>query len=181
MKIFDYKEKKVLLLIPAVIVIILVIAIIVFRNQIGQNRVGQGELEKRQYEKVSNEAELGDKLDIDINGIEGGNAKSYIEDENIGRIDYELNNMNLTLKVTKDLEKDLVNMYHEWNNDILMTSTCTDGTKINVIANVAFDEPTVMRARWRDNDLFYSMTTQNLTTREEFLQEINRLVIQNHK
>ena len=72
-------------------------------------------------------------------------------------------------------------MYHEWNTDILMTSTCQDGTKINVLANVAFDDPYVMRASWSDNNVFYSMTTQNLSSREDLLQEVNRMVIANHK
>lgn len=181
MKIFNDKKKTIIFTIIAVIVVLIVVLLIIFRGQFNKRTVWDGELVPRDHQEISNEAELSEKLDIDITGINDEKAKTYIEDENIGRIDYELNGMNLTLKITKDTDKDLINMYHEWNTDILMTSTCTDGTKINVSANVAFDDPTVMRARWNDNDMFYSMTTQNLTTREDFLQEINRMVIQNHK
>lgn len=181
MKIFKDKKNVIILAIIAIIIVLIVVLVVLFRGSIAKKSVGVGELVPRNYEQVTNEEELSKKLDIDITGINDEKSKTYIEDENIGRIEYDLNGMNMTLKITKDVDKDLVNMYHEWNTDILMTATCTDGTKINVMANVAYDDPTVMRARWSDNNMNYSMTTQNLSTREDFLQEINRLVIQNHK
>lgn len=181
MKIFNYKKNTIIFAIIAIVIVIIVVLVVLLRGPLAKKTVGVGELVPRNHQEVVNEAELSEKLDIDITGINDEKSKTYIEDENIGRIEYDLNGMNLTLKITKDVDKDLVNMYHEWNTDILMTATCTDGTKINVMANVAYDDPTVMRASWSDNNMYYSMTTQNLSTREDFLQEINRLVIQNHK
>ena len=53
-----------------------------------------------------------------------------------------------------------------------------------MMAKVALDdseEMKYMKALWYDNDKYYSMVTDNLVTREDFLQEVNRVIIANHE
>ena len=68
---------------------------------------------------------------------------------------------------------------------IMMTVICEDGTEVPVESKVALDdnnqEMRYMRALWYDNDKYYSMVTDNLYTREDFLQEVNRVIIANHE
>jgi hypothetical protein len=66
-----------------------------------------------------------------------------------------------------------------------MTVVCNDGSEIPVESRVALDPKTdnikYMKALWYDNDKYYSMVTDNLVTREDFLQEVNRVIIANHE
>ena len=140
----------------------------------------EGGYEERELVKVEDSNELEKKLSINIKGLEDKNTEINIEDKNIARIDYSVATMSYTLKASSDAKKYLANISHTWGTPILMQSECEDEAIIDVIAQVAIDNPKVMRADWYDNDLYYSMTTQTLTSREEFLQEINRLIIKNH-
>ena len=66
---------------------------------------------------------------------------------------------------------------------IFMTTICEDGAEVNVESYVALDEDDnmkYMKALWMDNDKYYSMITEDLVTREDFLQEVNRVIIANH-
>lgn len=95
-------------------------------------------------------------------------------------------------KSTEDIERS-IGLSDSKGNDvvfpsttpILMTVKCDDGTEVPVESFVALDENGAemkyMRSTWYDNDNYYSMVTDDLNTREEFLQEVNRVIIANHE
>ena len=74
-----------------------------------------------------------------------------------------------------------VQLDYEFGTPIVMESICNDGKKVSVLAQVALtDEPSIMKAEWMDNDNYYAMVTTKLTTREDFLQEVNKVIINTH-
>ena len=95
-------------------------------------------------------------------------------------------------KSTEDIERS-IGLSDSKGNDIvfpsttpiLMTVKCDDDTEVPVESFVALDENGAemkyMRSTWYDNDNYYSMVTDDLNTREEFLQEVNRVIIANHE
>ena len=173
-------EFKKFILIGSILLIIVIAVGILRYLKVPKRNFTEGGYQERELIKVKNAKELNEKLDINITGIEDTNVEVNIEDDNIARIDYKVATMSYTLKASSDAKKYLANISHIWGTPILMQTVCNDEAVVDVIAQVAIDAPKVMRADWYDNDLYYSMTTQNLTTREEFLQEINRLIIKNH-
>ena len=68
-----------------------------------------------------------------------------------------------------------------WGTPIEMNVDTKDGKKVLVTSNVSSDDKSKMQGKWTDNEVFYSMATETLTAREDFLQEVNRVVINNHK
>ena len=187
----EHKNKKLPIVIIIVIVIIVIFSLIfLFKDKLisfksndnsQSTKINSGELIDRKEEIADNKDKLSEMVGFDVDSKNDENAKYYAEDDNIARIEYDLNGMHLVLKISTDGGKDLVNMYHEWSTGILMTTSCKDGTSIIVSSNTAIDDSSVMRSEWKDNNKFYSLTTQNLSTREEFLQEVNRYIIENHK
>ena len=173
-------DVKKFLLIGFIFVLIVVVVGVLRHFKTPRRNFTEGGYEERELVKVEDSKELSKKLSIDIKGLEDKNTEINIEDNNIARIDYNIATMSYTLKASSDAKKYLANISHTWGTPILMQSECEDEAIVDVIAQVAIDNPKVMRADWYDNDLYYSMTTQTLTTREDFLQEINRLIIKNH-
>lgn len=103
--------------------------------------------------------------------------------------------MNLVMRIaksTEDIDKS-IGLYDSSGNEIIfpdeppifMNVQCDDGAEVPVESYIAVDENGVelkyMRSTWYDNDNYYSMVTDNLTTREDFLQEVNRVIIANHE
>lgn len=173
-------DVKKFLLIGFIFILIIVVVGVLRHMKTPKRNFTEGGYEERELVKVEDSNELEKKLSINIKGLEDKNTEINIEDKNIARIDYSVATMSYTLKASSDAKKYLANISHTWGTPILMQSECEDEAIIDVIAQVAIDNPKVMRADWYDNDLYYSMTTQTLTSREEFLQEINRLIIKNH-
>lgn len=113
------------------------------------------------------------------------NLKYSIENGEIARIDYNKKTdsgekMNFILRSSSALED--INTYKEmnWGTDMFMTVSCPDDIEISVTANICIDNNKIMKGEWYDNDLYYIMTTDNLSTREEFLREIQDVIIDNH-
>lgn len=180
------KNNKKIVIIAIFICIFVVLALIFFnRTSINhffmRRNLFNGEIEQRNVKPVNNPSEINDKLDILLEGIDSVAAPVYnIEDENIARADYVIEKMQYTLRASSDASKSLSNLEHNWGSPILMVCECDDGAEVDVDAQVSLDDYKVMKADWYDNDLYYSMTTKNLTSREEFLQEVNRIVLSNH-
>lgn len=141
---------------------------------------------KANIESVQNIEVLNEKLNAKIVPPQNTKSVTYsIENNNIARIEYSKEfedgyTMDLVLKSSSATE-DLV----EYDNDfgsiaIKMTTICNDGSDIEVTSYVAVDDTTIMKSEWYDNDMYYAMTTENLSTREDFLQEVNRVIIDNH-
>ena len=100
---------------------------------------------------------------------------------------YDGNEMDFTLRAsssTEDIENSIGLDVEFIYTPIMMTVICDDGSEIPVESKTALDEITdnirYMKSLWYDNDKYYSMVTDNLTTREDFLQEVNRVIIANH-
>lgn len=126
---------------------------------------------------------------VGIKIVEPSDTKkiSYgIEDDKIARLDYKKevstgDNMNFILKSSSDLRDNMIGLNNKWGIPILMTVVCDDESEIEVISYVATDDYKVMKADWYDNDKYYAMSTNNLATREDFLQEVNKVIIANHE
>ena len=95
--------------------------------------------------------------------------------------------MHFVMRSSYAMEEDLAifDTKVEFSNDqpIFMTVICDDNTEVEVESYVALDEHgkmKYMKATWMDNDKYYAMVTEDLITREDFLQEVNRVIIANH-
>lgn len=174
----NVKKRKIAPIIVAVIVII--IAIIVAFLYIS-------DLERKKTDDYRNRVdvrsaeEIRSRLGINMEMKASTSIGYFIEDEDIARIEYSARGMDFTLKSSSDNRKNLANLNHTWDTPILMTSICDDGSDIQVTSLIAIDNPKVIKAEWYDNDLYYSMDTKNLTTREDFLQEVNSIIIKYHE
>lgn len=153
------------LLIIAVLAVVVYIFLDVFHNQ----------------KTISSAEEISDYLNINIKNIEAEDIKYYIENEDIARAEYQKASMSYILKSSENVTKDVVNNNHKWGQKILMYCKLENGDEIEVISCLDEDNLNVMKAEWTYNGKYYGMMTENLVTREEFLQEVNRVVIANCK
>ena len=149
---------------------------------------------------ITTKDELKKKFDIDIKEPEQADDLQYVvESDNIAKMTYKKavsdgSVMDFVLRIassTEDIENS-IGLTDSKGADIefaytpiMMTVICEDGSEIPVESKVALDEDNqemkYMRALWMDNDKYYSMVTDNLVTREDFLQEVNRVIIANHE
>ncbi|MCQ2610012.1 MAG: hypothetical protein MJ151_04410 [Lachnospiraceae bacterium] len=174
------KDKhKITYIIPIIIMIVLIAVIggMLYIRSVEKRK----EDDYRVREDVRSADEIRSRLGINLDMRASASIGYFIEDEDIARIEYSARGMDFTLKSASDNRKNLANLNHTWDTPILMTSICDDGSDIQVTALIAVDNPKVMKAEWYDNDLYYSMDTKNLTTREDFLQEVNYIIIKYHE
>ncbi len=149
---------------------------------------------------VTTKENIKQKFDVDIKEPENADDLQYVvESDNVAKLAYKKivsdgQEMNFVLRVsssTEDIEKS-IGLTDSKGEDvefaytpIMMTVICDDGSEITVESKVALDdtnqEMRYMRALWYDNDKYYSMVTDNLYIREDFLQEVNRVIISNHE
>lgn len=172
-------NKKISPIVPILIVVIVATLIILalYINNMYKHKTD----DYRNRIDVRSAEEIRSKLGINLDMKASTSIGYFIEDEDIARIEYSARGMDFTLKSASDNSKNLANLNHTWDTPILMTSICDDGTDVQVTSLIAVDNPKVMKAEWYDNDLYYSMDTKNLTTREDFLQEVNSIIIKYHE
>ncbi len=143
---------------------------------------------------IANKEEFKEKFDFDIKDPEGAEDLTYgAENDTIAIVRYkkkvsEDQEMEFVLRSsysTEDIENSIGVDVEFAYTPIMMTVICDDGTDVQVESKVALDfendELKYMKALWYDNDRYYSMVTENLVTREDFLQEVNRVIIANHE
>ncbi len=140
----------------------------------------------------SSREEIQENLEIDIKEPEDATDISYdIENEQVARVTYtktftDGTTMHLIMRSTSLPDADLINLAPEIkfsDQPIYMTTVCDDGTEIEVESFIALDNKgnmKYMKSLWKDNNKNCSMVTEDLTTREDFLREVNRLIIDNH-
>lgn len=137
-------------------------------------------------ESVSTIEDMNDALKIKVKKPENVSEVKYgIENNSVARIEYKKTTMSgaemiFVMKTSSSLEENLTGLDNDWGVPILMTVIAKDGSDIEVMSYVATDDNQVMKGEWYDNDLYYCMTTDCLTSREDFLQEVNRVIINNH-
>ncbi|MDO5850636.1 MAG: hypothetical protein Q4P14_05410 [Methanobacteriaceae archaeon] len=170
-------KKSMPFVIAIVAVVIIAILIALFANKSRNTSITP----------VKNIEELTKNLDVKIQEPRGANSVSYgIENKNTARIDYKKIAdsglyMDFILKSSAE-DGDLLGYENDFTQTpILMTSKCYDGTQITVESYVATDDSGIMISTWEDKGLHYAMATEDLTTREDFLQEVNRVVINTHE
>ena len=149
---------------------------------------------------VTTKEDIKQKLDVEFKEPDNANDLKYVmESDNIAKQTYKKTVsdgqvMDFVLRVsssTEDIENS-IGLTDSKGADvefaytpIMMTVICEDGSEIPVESKVALDdqnqEMRYMKALWYDNDKYYSMVTDNLYTREDFLQEVNRVIIANHE
>lgn len=172
------------------IVVIIIVAIVVAFAVLKRNPLSSKALVETKVSKT----ELKDKLNVEFKDPVGGNDISYgIENNSIAKISYKKkvsdgNEMNFYMRTsysTEEIENSIGLDVEFAYTPIMMTVVCDDGSEIPVESKVALeketDEMRYMKALWFDNDKYYSMVTDNLVTREDFLQEVNRVIIANHE
>ena len=178
----DNKKKSNIILLVAGLAVILVLAIImaviVPRLNSGTNVKGLNEIKE--------------KLNIDIKQPEDASDLSYdIVNNSIAKVTYSKTLpdgklMHFVMRSSYSTEEDLATFSTDpqfSEQPIFMTTVCDDGAEVDVESYVALDEEKnmkYMKALWMDNDKYYSMITEDLVTREDFLQEVNRVIISNH-
>ena len=169
----------------AVIIVAVVVAFLVLKKNI---------IPHSNTETIVSKNELKDKLNVDIKEPDGSSDIVYgIENSSIAKISYkkkvsdgtEMNFIMRTSFSTEEIENSIGVDVEFAYTPIMMTVVCDDGSEIPVESKVALDSETeemrYMKALWYDNDKYYSMVTDNLVTREDFLQEVNRVIIANHE
>lgn len=145
-------------------------------------------------ETTVTKTELKDKLNVEFKDPVDGNDVSYsIENDSIAKISYKKtvsdgNEMTFTMRTsysTEEIDNSIGLDVEFAYTPIMMTVVCDDGSEIPVESKVALEKDTeemkYMKALWFDNDKYYSMVTDDLVTREDFLQEVNRVIIANHE
>ena len=147
---------------------------------------------KHTNSRSSSVQEIEEKLNINIKEPEEAESISYdIENNTIAKVSYTKTissgqTMHFVMRSSSSVEEDLANLGPSVDfvdQPIFMTTACDDGSEIEVEAYVALDDKgdmKYMKALWMDNDKYYSMVTDDLITREDFLQEVNRVIISNH-
>ena len=148
---------------------------------------------KKVVSKESSKAEIVEKLDIDIKDPEEAEEVSYdIENNSIAKVSYAKTmpngeTMHFVMRSSYAMEEDLAtfdtSVDFPDDQPIYMTVICEDGAEVEVESYVALDgqnKMKYMKATWMDNDKYYAMVTDDLITREDFLQEVNRVIIANH-
>ena len=173
-------DKKFLLI--SVIVILLVFAVI------SAIIIGRG----RPRSLSSSIQDIEEKLNISVKEPEEAESVTYdIENNTIAKVSYSKTVasggvMHFIMRSSSSEEEDLASFGHNIDfsdQPIFMTVVCDDESEIEVEAHVALDNDEnmkYMKALWMDNDKYYSMVTEDLITREDFLQEVNRVIITNH-
>lgn len=145
----------------------------------------KGVFHSNKEEQVNNIDQIESQIAMPIAEIETKENKiqSYkVLDDNISEIKYNHKNVDITFRSTTDGTKDIVRMDNEWDpHFITMDVTCDDGTIIPVMSYRGKTNYGTMKSEWEDHDYFYAMTTTNATVNEIFLQEVNRMVKENHK
>ena len=175
------KKSNIILLVAGLAVILIlaiVIAVIVPMTKSGTNVKGLNEIKE--------------KLNIDIKQPENASDLSYdIVNNSIAKVTYSkiLSDgevMHVVMRSSYSTEEDLATFSTDpqfSEQPIFMTTVCDDGSEVEVESYVALDKDSnmkYMKALWMDNDKYYSMITEDLVTREDFLQEVNRVIISNH-
>ena len=129
-----------------------------------------------------------DRLGIDIVIPSDARNVSYaLRGDSVGVVEYDKtvqsgNVIHFILSYSKNSTNQLEYIRSEsWGTPIEMNVSVKDGKTVLVTSNVSNDDKKKMQGKWTDNEVFYSMATETLTAREDFLQEVNRLVINNHK
>ena len=175
------KKSNIMILIIGLVVIIIlaiIIAIILPKSKSGNN--------------VKALNEIKEKLNIDIKEPENAEDLTYdIVNNSIARVAYskilpDNSVMHFIMRSSYSTEEDLATFTSNpqfSDQPIFMTTICDDGAEVEVESYVALDNDSnmkYMKALWMDNDKYYSMITEDLVTREDFLQEVNRVIISNH-
>lgn len=157
-----------------VIIIVAIVAIISITAYLFIDKYNNRKIEMSQNE-------IEDYLDINVASVEAETVEYFVEQKDVVGATYDKGEMTYTLKSSKNPQKNLVNPEHNWGSNILMYCDVEDNKQIQVISSLDEDDLSVMKAEWQDNGLYYGMYTENLTTREEFLLEVNKVVLDNHK
>ncbi len=177
------KNKSIFTIIGIIIVIVIIAIVVAVVGKKGGNKAAVSS---------SSREDIKSKLNIDLNEPENADDLAYdIENNSIAKITYTKKmatgeSMTFILRSSYAKEEDLESFGYEVNfanQPIYMTTVCEDGAEVSVEAYVALDEDEnmkYMKALWMDNDKYYSMITDDLITREDFLQEVNRVIIDNH-
>ena len=129
-----------------------------------------------------------DKLGVDIVIPSDARNVSYaMRGDSVGVVEYDKvlsngNTIHYILSYSNAATNQLDTIRGEsWGTPIEMNVNTRDGKTVLVTSNVSNDDRKKMQGKWTDNEVFYSMATDSLTAREDFLQEVNKLVINNHK
>lgn len=189
---------------PIIIIgVIVLIAIIVAWWLTAGNKLLSTKTKVPVSESHMSQEEIKEKFAQDIKDPNDAKNLEYaVEGDDIVKVSYEKvvdknNNVIMSFvmrkaKSTEDIERS-IGLSDSKGNDVVFASEtpikmivkCEDDTEVNVDSYVALDENGTemkyMRATWYDNDNYYSMVTDNLSTREDFLQEVNRVIIANHE
>lgn len=185
-KSFKFDSKTIIFIgLAVVIVISMIVAFVLTRPSITRRKISKNET-------VVSQKDLKDRLNVDIKEPDGAEEIVYtIENESIAKASYKKTvsdgqEMNFILRSsysTEEIENSIGLDVEFAYTPIMMTVICDDGSEVPVESKVALDddkEMKYMKALWFDNDKYYSMVTDNLVTREDFLQEVNRVIINNH-
>lgn len=142
----------------------------------------------RQMTGIESVKELNDKLGIElVVPTDAKDVKFAVRGDSIGVVEYDKTGKNgdtihYILSYSKNPSDKIEYFRSEsWSTPIEMNVDTRDGKTILVTSNVSSEDRKKMQGKWTDNEVFYVMATETLTSREDFLQEVNRLVINNHK
>ncbi len=172
------------LLIRIIIVLVAFIFLLLFTRSCNRVRTvsNSGDGMYQLVEKASGVNNFS-KLKIELKDPES--AEQIISNEivngNIARKTYRTKDYTYKLSASKDKNANLSGYVYTWISPIHMDSLCDDFRTIRVVAHIAVENPRVIKAEWADNNVYYCMTIDSLVSREAFLQEVNRVVVQNHE
>lgn len=124
--------------------------------------------------------EIQDYLNINMVTVEARDVDYFIEQKDVAGASYEKEGMKYTLKTSSNPKKNLVETNHNWGANILMFCDVEENKQVQVISSLDEDNLSYMKAEWQDNGMYYGMITDSLTTREDFLHEVNKVVLENH-
>lgn len=175
-------KMQLLIALIAVVLIAIVVALVATKNSSKTSRATKEQVvSKNELPYNIKDPDGGDNI---VYSIEGSNISkiSYRKTVSDGNVmDFIMRTSSSTEEIDNSIGLDVEFAY----TPIKMTVVCNDGSEIPVESRVALDPKTdnikYMKALWYDNDKYYSMVTDNLVTREDFLQEVNRVIIANHE
>lgn len=175
-------KMQLLIALIAVVLIAIVVALVATKNSSKTSRATKEQVvSKNELPYSIKDPAGGDNI---VYSIEGSNISkiSYRKTVSDGNVmDFIMRTSSSTEEIDNSIGLDVEFAY----TPIKMTVVCNDGSEIPVESRVALDPKTdnikYMKALWYDNDKYYSMVTDNLVTREDFLQEVNRVIIANHE
>lgn len=174
------KKRKIIILL-VVILVIIGIGCILFLQQ---KNLFPTKVIKIEVKSID---ELNQKIDVNVNipvaayDVEGSVINDKVANINYKKIVSDGKEMNFTLRSSSSTEENNLDIKNKWGETpILMTVICKDESDVEVEAYVAYDDRNVMKAEWYDNDKYWLMFTDNLVSREDFLQEVNKIIIANH-